>query len=213
MSRTGKIARLPQLVRDELNLSDWRLGGHRDWLRHQETRDLVRSLAEQDEELRDEGDGVEVGDRLAGVLAAELVRTAQALMDTVADPVERWPRLRELLQELAQLRRDDHRAARLRMDREEAERLQTERDDKAEADWFYRQKAKVIAPVQAQLLVKPFADAMGGSATAWEAAKLAMELKFDLPIGSLGPKSKPAATSAPVKPSQGGSSLGRKAGP
>lgn len=191
MSRMGKIARLPQLVRDELNrrlrdgetgetllawlnahagvvyvlreqfggrpinkqnLSDWRLGGHQDWLRHQETLDWVRGLAEQDEELRDEGDGMEVSDRLAGLMAVELMRTAQTLIETVADPRERWPRLREVLQELAQLRRDDHRATRLRMDRAEANRLQDERDAQAELDWYKKQKSKALVPWEARLL-------------------------------------------------------------
>jgi hypothetical protein len=52
----------------------------------------------------------------------EVVRIGEALLKEAADPRKRWQRLRELLQELGQLRRDDHHAVRLRMEKQSWDR-------------------------------------------------------------------------------------------
>ncbi len=248
MTRTGKIARLPHAVREELNrrlrdgepggpllewlnaheevlevlqdhfneqpinkqnLSDWRLGGHRDWLRHQETRDLMRQLAEQGDELLEETRGEAVSDRLAPVLAAELVRTAQAVLDEVTEPTERWRRVRELLHELAGLRKDDHRAARLKLDRDEAIREDEEREQQAHAAEIRRLKQQATAPLWAALNLSTVAEAFGGGEAGRTAAALLLEVQNDLPPGFFSRKKPEAGTpaaAAPVKPSQGESS-------
>jgi len=46
----------------EQNLSEWKAGGFREWLRHEETRLLVSSLTEQSEALEDAADGVAISD-------------------------------------------------------------------------------------------------------------------------------------------------------
>ncbi len=243
MTRTGKIARLPHAVREELNrrlrdgepggpllewlnaheevgevlqnhfdgqpinkqnLSDWRLGGHRDWLRHQETRDLMRHLSEQGDELLEETRGEAVSDRLAAVLATEVVRTAQTVLDEVTDPPERWRRIRELLRELAELRKDDHRAARLRLARDEAIREEEEREQQAHDAEIKRLKHQATAPLWAALRLPTLAEVFGGGEAGRNAAALILEAENDLPTGFFSRKTpEPAATqSSPVKPGQ-----------
>ena len=132
-TRNGKIARLPQAMREQLNrrlndgepgkalvawlneqpgvkavlqgqfggrpiseqnLSEWKQGGYRDWLRHQETCDLVGRLAEEAGDLEGVADAVPVSECLAPILAAELARTAKLLLAEDMEPQERWRRLR-----------------------------------------------------------------------------------------------------------------------
>ena len=160
-TRTGKIARLPKAIREDLNfrlqdgepgvqivqwlnddpgvarilrlhfdgrpvneqnLSEWKQGGYQDWLRHQEACELVEDLADQAEDLRDMGGCMPLSDRFATLLSVELVRAGQALLQETTDPRERWQRLREILRELAQLRRHDHQAARQRLAQEQRDR-------------------------------------------------------------------------------------------
>src|SRR5579859_740547 len=129
MSRTGKIARLPHELRDQLNrrlqdgeiggalvewlnalpevkevleadfggrpineqnLSDWRQGGFREWESHEESRDLVRGLIERSDDLDGAADEIEISHRLSTILAAELARVAEALLEQAKDPRERW---------------------------------------------------------------------------------------------------------------------------
>ncbi|MDB6112854.1 MAG: hypothetical protein JWR69_4604 [Pedosphaera sp.] len=163
MTRVGKVARLPQAVREELNerlrenepgnklvawlnslpevrgvlkrefggrplteqnLSEWKPGGYRDWLRQHEALDMLKSLTERSDELAELGDGVEVGQRLAVVLGVQLAGMAEVLLADTTDPRERWQRLQELLQQLAQLRRGDQQAGRLQMDLERWQQAQ-----------------------------------------------------------------------------------------
>src|SRR5215469_12144897 len=92
---------------NEQNLSEWKQGGYQDWLRDEETRERVQRLAERAQDLDDAADGLEISDRLASILAAELADAAQKL-DEIADPKERWRQLQERLRELWRLRSEDH---------------------------------------------------------------------------------------------------------
>src|SRR6185295_10900100 len=137
------------------NLSEWRQGGYQDWLRHQESCERVRFLSEQADELGEAADGLCVSERLATVLAVDMAETARSLLSEAKDTKERWKHLRELLQEVARLRRGDQRQGRLRMAeqkweievrrslREEAERLSREAREAAMRP-FYRGLGKLI---------------------------------------------------------------------
>ena len=153
-TRTGKIARLPKVIREvlgdrleqghpaadlvhwlnglacvqeslaeyfggrpitEQNLSEWRAGGHQDWLRHEEARRQVVHLAEQGDDLAEAANGQELSDRLARRLAVEVMRFAETLLAQETDPVQGWARLREINHELSRLRRDDQQTTRLRL--------------------------------------------------------------------------------------------------
>ena len=92
-------------------MSEWRQGGHQDWLRREEARVLVGQLAEQGEDLAWAARGQEIGDRLARRLEVAMVRLAEVLVEREPEPLAQWERLREVNRELSRLRRDDHQAA------------------------------------------------------------------------------------------------------
>src|SRR5579863_8297292 len=77
------------------NLSDWKQGGYEDWLRKEESRQHVRALVEEAEELEQEAGERKIADRLATVLEAELVAATRQLKD-VAEPRERWERFKNI---------------------------------------------------------------------------------------------------------------------
>jgi hypothetical protein len=155
-ARTGKIARLPKAVRDQLNqrladgesgeallewlhslpevlevlvrhfegrpilkqnLSEWRMGGFRDWEARQERLEQVRDLCEEAEDVQ--AMVSELPDQLSAILASRFAN----LMATTAK-VKDWskPRQRAQLMEMcegiATLRRFDQGAARLKLERE-----------------------------------------------------------------------------------------------
>ena len=68
--------------------------------------------------------------RLAAVLLVELARALDELRDESLPAAGRWDRLRQMLREVAAMRREDHRAAKLDLERDrwwlEREQLQRE---------------------------------------------------------------------------------------
>lgn len=247
-SRRGKIARLPQHIRAQLNrrledgeqgkellawlsalpevkavlagqfgdrpiteqnLSEWRQGGYQDWLRHQESCEQVRRMAEEADDLEavaDEVAGeVAVSDRLAPILAAELARTAKALLEEDTTPPEHWRRLQEVLRELSDLRRHDHRAARLRRDQAVWEREEERLDAEAHQRRKEAIKDKVLAPFRAGGMLSTLAGCYGGGAAGQAKAAYVLEVVNELPSGTLNRK--PAAAPAEgAEPGQTGSS-------
>jgi hypothetical protein len=160
MTRTGKIARLPRAVREQLNrrlrdgeqgkrlvawlkslpevqsvlaaefsgrtlseqnLSEWKQGGYREWLVHQEAVERASELAASAEELT--GAAGALADHLAVVLTA---RYAAALAEWDGNPESGISRklrvLRALCQDVVELRRGDHSAARLKIEQAHADR-------------------------------------------------------------------------------------------
>jgi hypothetical protein len=155
MTRTGKIARLPRDLRNQLNrriadgepgirlvewlnglpqvrqtlvegfagreiteqnLSEWKSGGHQDWLARQETLACARELAGDAGELAEAADG-SLADHLAVVLAARYAKLVSGWDGEMDDGFRRQARaLRTLCQDIVELRRGDHNAARLRLD-------------------------------------------------------------------------------------------------
>jgi len=168
-TRIGKIARLPNEVREKLNqrlqdgelgedllrwlnrlpkvrkvlaaqfggrpinkqnLSDWRLGGYRDWERTEEDRARLDRLTEQAAQVNHSDLDHPLSQRLAAVLLVELARALDELRDESLPAAERWDRLRQMLREVAAMRREDHRAAKLDLEKQrwwlERERLERE---------------------------------------------------------------------------------------
>jgi len=186
----------------EQNLSEWKLGGYVDWERHEGSCELVKRLTDEAGDLKvAAGDGV-VSDRLATVVAAELAALARLMLAETTDPKERWERLKEMLPELARLRREDHKAARLLM---EQERWEMERDG-LEQEEFKREieeaKDRVRAPLLAGMKVHDVAEGLGGGPAAKETAAWLMELAYDLEPGTLSRKSAPDRTE-PEEPATG----------
>ncbi len=223
MTRIGKIARLPHLVRNQLNrrlqegepgttlvgwlngqpavqstlqeqfggrpvteqnLSEWKQGGYQDWLRHEESRQLVATLAEQQGELDAATDGAEISDRFASVLSVEFVALTRKLLEEKEDTGKKWECMREVLRELSQLRRDDHRGVRTAIERyrweQEVDRDNTEmekRQKKQLGDALY-------GPKWAQLQLLGLAKVCGDEASI-EIAALMLEAQYNLLPGSL----------------------------
>jgi hypothetical protein len=119
----------------ESNLTNWKNGGYRDWLRHKQALEMVDSMRDQANEIEvdpadEEVDFKEaVSDRLAVVVASRLAQATIGLRlgeieddeQDKPDPKQEWKRLKEINQELARLRREDHRLAKMKMEHEERE--------------------------------------------------------------------------------------------
>jgi hypothetical protein len=168
MTRTGKIARLPRELREQLNrrlhdgqpgtqlvvwlnslpevqgalarefsgraiseqnLSEWKQGGYRDWLTRQDVLAQVRELAADAEELTGPTEGL-LADHLATVLTA---RYAAALADWQGEATDEFRRklrsLRDLCQDIVELRRGNHSAARLKIEQERLARDRQQTED------------------------------------------------------------------------------------
>jgi len=155
MTRKGKIARLPQQIREqinrrlengeegkqiaewlntlpkvraltkaefdgqpinEVNLSNWKLGGYRDWETQQDALDAVRSFGADALELSKEAGG-QLTDHLAVCLTARLALALRQALAGGDDPGAQLEHLRQLRMELTAFRKGDHNAEWLRIER------------------------------------------------------------------------------------------------
>jgi DNA repair exonuclease SbcCD ATPase subunit len=182
---------------NEQNLSEWKQGGYREWLRQQETRSLVSNLTEQSDDLDEAADGQEISDCLAGFLGAELARLATTLLEKETEPEKRWQRLCEVHRELSRLRRDDHRAVRTLIKRQnwirKTDREEEEAHKRAESELIERH----CAPLLAQAELAPMAGLFGGGESGLDMAAYILELRKGLPQGSLGRKPLPGLSKPP----------------
>ena len=110
------------------NLTNWRQGGYLRWLNQHERGSLVRELAQNAGEIAPHGGGPMIARNLSTVLLADLAVSARDLQNELADPGERFDRLRELLHTVSEVRRDDHRATRLTLV-QQRELLEARRSD------------------------------------------------------------------------------------
>ncbi len=226
-TRTGKIAKLPKFVRNELgqriengvpgvelvewlnsrldvkdvlkeyfdgrainqqNLTEWKQGGHLEWLRNEDTRLLVCQLTEQSNDLDEAGEGQQISDRFAGILAIEFTKIATLLLKEEADPEKRWQCLCRIHREFSQLRRDDHRAVRTQIKRErwdrQVESEERESDKKAEKE----HRERMTAPFWAKLRLGSMAELFGGGDIGHDIAAFILEMQNGLEFESLGRK-------------------------
>ena len=164
MTRKGKLARLPQTIREqinlrlqdgaeakqiaawlntlpevrsllakefdgqpinEVNLSNWKLGGYRDWEAQQEALEAVRQFSSDAAELSRAVPGGQPGraapgapfaDQLALCLTARLALALQKAPSGEEDPAVQLDRLRQLNKDIALLRKGDHNAQWLRIE-------------------------------------------------------------------------------------------------
>ncbi len=99
------------------NLSEWRMGGFRDWEARQERLEQVRHLCEEAEDVQ--ASVSELPDQLSAILAirfASLMATTAKVKDW-SKPRQR-AQLMEMCEGIATLRRFDQGAARLKLERE-----------------------------------------------------------------------------------------------
>jgi hypothetical protein len=184
----------------EQNLSEWKQGGHQDWLRQEETRSLVSKLTEQSDDLDEAADGMEISDRYAGVLSVEFVALTKKLLEEKTDTKERWQCLREVFRELTQLRRDDHRAVRTVIKRDRWNR-EVEREDEEDLERMKQEHKKRLTDMCfASLHNQTVAEGFGGGKHGEKMAELLYRLRFDLPLEGLDSELPGETHPAPVKP-------------
>ena len=166
----------------EQNLSEWKQGGHLEWLRHEETRSLVTRLTEQSDDLDEAADGMEISDRLDSILAAELASLAEKLLEEVTDPKERWQRFQEVLREFRYFRHEGNNSRRNQLQRQRWER-EVERQDEEDLKREEKERKNHLidicfSPMHNQTM----AEAFGGGKHGEKMAELLHCIKFDLPL-------------------------------
>ena len=90
------------------NLSEWRQGGYRDWLKCQERELRIRQIAEDGTSLKKQECAEDLFENFARIAVAELSVDMDELAELEGD--ERWKRLRGLTRELARLQHEYNRS-------------------------------------------------------------------------------------------------------
>jgi hypothetical protein len=99
----------------EQNVSEWRRGGHQQWLRLQEARELMERLGTRGNEMAEMDAGAVLG-TMTTFAAARYVVAVKKLEGQREDPAVAWNRMREFCQDLVALRRTEHLAQRLELE-------------------------------------------------------------------------------------------------
>jgi hypothetical protein len=191
----------------EQNLSEWKQRGFREWLRHQEACDRMRWMTERAADLDDTADGIEISDRLGSVLAVELADAAQKL-DEIADPQERWHRLREILRELWRLRSEDHHGHRMQLQREQWERNVEREEEEDFKRGEKERKANLVSLFFAKQRQGLVAEMLGGGENGEKWADWLVRVQHNLSMpdwwrtDNRGPDSSSKAKSDSIQPDQ-----------
>jgi hypothetical protein len=159
------------------NLSEWRQGGYEEWLRKEESRRRVQMLMEKAGDLEDDAEGMTIADRLGTVLAAELVAAAEQLNE-IADPKERWTRLKDILRELYRLRREDHHARKLRMAEDKSERDAKEYEQRQQ-QMKVKEELDLFKSIHNR---RALAESLGGGEYGEKWAEWTINMKHGLPM-------------------------------
>ena len=101
----------------EQNLSEWRKGGYRDWLVHQEALEVAEKIAEDAIDW-DANNDAPLTDTLAFWVASRYAVKIRRVVE--AKGRESWRLLRQMCADVVELRRGDHSAQRLILERERA---------------------------------------------------------------------------------------------
>lgn len=221
MSRSGKIARLPRHLREQVNrrlddgepgpqllawlnecpeaqlvvqrdfggrsineqnLSDWRQGGFRDWQRQQEACDHVTRLIDHAAAFDAAADETCLSDRLGLVLAVELFKLLEQLLEQSTDPKEKLGYLRDVLREVRHLRRGDHNASRLQLQLERWEH-QLAKEHEAELERMKAESQSRLTDLVLSKVTNPIvAEAFGGGESGRRIAELLHRIKYDLSL-------------------------------
>jgi hypothetical protein len=159
MTRRGKIARLPQSIREQINrrfengekaqhiavwlntlpevasllaaefdgqplnqnnLSNWKLGGYRDWLAEQAARESALQFQTEALQLSQNG-GLQLADQLALCLTARFAAALRNACSDDDDPAQTLEELRRLRRDLVALRKGNHDEQWVKIQREKLE--------------------------------------------------------------------------------------------
>src|SRR5665213_717816 len=102
---------------NDTTMSNWTLGGFRDWVTHQESLDAVRRVSADAAELIKEG-GAPLADQLAALLTARIARILQDHDSEGEDADKQLERLSKIADDLRSLRSGNYKLHSLQMDRE-----------------------------------------------------------------------------------------------
>jgi hypothetical protein len=157
------------------NLSEWHLGGFREWQIRQELISHAEQLSESAEEL---GYDIEAP-LLAGKLAIMLTARYAALLNNwngEADPqvMEQMRLLHFLNLDIALLQKTMQRAGRQQQAFEQAAEAQ-------EQKVIEEAKKEIVAPIWAMMEREPLANIFGGGERGQKLAEIVMAVKYDLP--------------------------------
>jgi hypothetical protein len=180
------------------NLSEWRLGGFREWHIHHELRNQAYNLTEHAEKIEDWVDTPLLAGKMTAILAARYAALLNSWDGTPNPGFEENLRvLRGLNRDLALLQKTLQQAG-----RHEIEHLQHEED----ADEKKREKLKqrALAPLNAMMersSLQGLFETFLPRAESRRMAELVAAVKFNLPLPEEGQKAQPRPTpSNPVKP-------------
>jgi hypothetical protein len=214
MTRHGKIARLPEPVREELNarlekgeegapllrwlnarpevkeglkeqfdgapitkqnLSEWRLGGWREWQMREDLIAEASRLSEGADALGNAVDTPALAGALAGVLAARYAALLNG-WDGEPDPKfeEKVRLLRGLNHDLALLQKTLHRASQQNREAQQA----LEQDNERELE---KEKARAVAPIMAKVESDAMEAVLGGGELGRQMAQCLAATKYNLP--------------------------------
>lgn len=226
MTNTGKIARLPKPIRDQLNqrlddgqaaedilpwlnhlpeckkvlaekfdsrpitrqnLSQWKTAGYQTWLRVQQAREQVQSLVEQAKDLGNDEDGLiakdgmTLADRLGSLLVVQLLTALQQL-DNIADPDQRWQRIKDISRELSRLRREDHHGRRVHLAGEQWDNKRTRQEEQDAKDRKEAESGRLIAWACSLFTTKDRIESCGGGEMGRRWADWFHRVENDLPL-------------------------------
>jgi hypothetical protein len=96
----------------EQNVSDWKQGGFVDWQQLQESREWVRIVTDEADQVAEESGLMPLSDRVSSMAALALGKLIRGLAAGAESDSAKRDDLLRVLKELARLRRDDLEAAR-----------------------------------------------------------------------------------------------------
>jgi hypothetical protein len=186
------------------NLSEWRLGGFREWQTRREWIEQAGQLADGVCEMEEEVDPCLLAGALAGALAARYAAVLNSWNGEPDEKIEAQLRLlRHLNRDIALLQKTIHQARRQENELEQARAEEDRRDLELE-------KKRSVAPILAKLESDAMTVALGGGERNRKVAEFLAAVKHDIAlppkwmeeVETIGKKIKAAAASEPVQPSQ-----------
>ena len=91
----------------EQNLSDWKQGGFVDWQQLQESREWVRIVTDEADQVSEDSGLMPLSDRISSMAALALGKVIRGLAASAESDSAKRDDLMRVLKELARLRRDD----------------------------------------------------------------------------------------------------------
>jgi hypothetical protein len=99
---------------NEQNLTDWKQGGYLDWQQLQESREWVRIVTDEADQVAEDSGLMPLSDRISSMAALAVGKLIRGLASGAESDDAKRADLLRVLKELARLRRDDIEAARSR---------------------------------------------------------------------------------------------------